>query len=69
MDGSAIEGPDPDLRGTPDEFYRLLRGGTWLNDPPYCRAAFRGSMHPVSVLTNVGLRPCFPSPPGSHLGP
>lgn len=68
LDGSAIEGPDPDLRGTSEEFFRLLRGGSWFNDPRYCRAACRSSNRPGVESTCVGLRPCCPSPPGSLLG-
>jgi formylglycine-generating enzyme required for sulfatase activity len=48
---------------------RLLRGGSWLGDPLYARAAIRHrrppGLHPVDT---VGFRPgCF-SPPGSLLG-
>jgi formylglycine-generating enzyme required for sulfatase activity len=68
VDGSAIEGPDPDLRGTSEEFFRLLRGGSWFNDPRYCRAACRSPNRPDVESTCVGLRPCCPSPPGSILG-
>jgi hypothetical protein len=42
---------------------KLLRGGSWINNPHNCRAAFRNSNHPDNVNTNVGVRPgCF-SPP------
>jgi hypothetical protein len=68
VDGSAIEGPDPDLRGTSEEFFRLLRGGSWFNHPRYCRAACRSPNRPDVESTCVGLRPCCPSPPGSLLG-
>jgi formylglycine-generating enzyme required for sulfatase activity len=48
---------------------RLLRGGSWLGDPLYARAAIRHrrppGLHPVDT---IGFRPgCF-SPPGSLLG-
>jgi formylglycine-generating enzyme required for sulfatase activity len=62
-DGSPREDPDPDLEGNQEQIYRLLRGGSWINDPHNARAAFRNSNHPDNVNTNVGVRPgCF-SPP------
>jgi len=69
-DGSALEGPDSGLAEVPSEQeMKLLRGGSWNNYPHGARAAFRGSYHPVTVRTDVGVRPgCF-SPPGSLLGP
>ena len=70
LDGSALEGPDPGLAEVPNEQeMRLLRGGSWINDPVSARAAMRDGDHPGSVDSNVGVRPgCF-SPPGSLLGP
>ena len=54
--------------GTPwvnggDEALRLLRGGSWINDPGLCRSAFRNWWHQVSRLNNVGFRLCG-FPPG-----
>jgi len=67
-DGNPLEDPDPDLEGIQDQAYRLLRGGSWLDDPRSARAAFRNGGHPDGVGTDVGVRPgCF-SPPGSLLG-
>jgi formylglycine-generating enzyme required for sulfatase activity len=67
-DGSPLEGPDADLEGNQEQAYRLLRGGSWLVDPHYARAAFRNGTRPDDVSTLVGVRPgCF-SPPGSLLG-
>ncbi|MFM9102652.1 MAG: SUMF1/EgtB/PvdO family nonheme iron enzyme, partial [Cyanobium sp.] len=66
-DGSPLEGLDPDLAGTWEQAIRLLRGGSWIDDPVNARAAMRGSDHPVGLFTNVGVRPgCF-SPPGLFL--
>jgi formylglycine-generating enzyme required for sulfatase activity len=69
LDGSALEGADPGLAEVPlEQQMRLLRGGSWINNPHYARAAFRGSNHPGSDYPGVGVRPgCF-SPPGSLLG-
>jgi formylglycine-generating enzyme required for sulfatase activity len=67
-DGSPVEELDPDLEGNLEQNYRLLRGGSWFDDPRLARAAFRGSLHPDGLRPDVGVRPgCF-SPPGSLLG-
>jgi hypothetical protein len=42
---------------------QLLRGGSWFNNPHNARAAFRNSNNPDNDNTNIGLRPCCPSPP------
>jgi formylglycine-generating enzyme required for sulfatase activity len=68
-EGGAMEGPDPDLAGDKEQRYRLLRGGSWFNWAPTCRAAYRFSDNPHAVYTNHGLRPCCPSPPDFLLGP
>jgi formylglycine-generating enzyme required for sulfatase activity len=66
-DGSPLEGPDPELEGNQEQAMRLLRGGSWIDDPHFARAALRGSNDPVSLNTCVGVRPgCF-SPPGHFL--
>ncbi len=67
-DGAAIEGPDIGLAGDKEQRYRLLRGGSWFNDPRYARAAFRDGNIPGHDSPLFGLRPCCPSPPGSLLG-
>jgi formylglycine-generating enzyme required for sulfatase activity len=66
-DGAAIEGPDPGLAGDKEQRYRLLRGGSWINHPHSARAAFRNSYDPDIVVTDVGLRPCCSSLPGSPI--
>jgi formylglycine-generating enzyme required for sulfatase activity len=63
-DGSALEGPDPELEGNQEQTYRLLRGGSWIGLPHFARAAFRISNLPGNANPLVGVRPgCF-SPPG-----
>jgi formylglycine-generating enzyme required for sulfatase activity len=67
-DGSPLAEPDADLEGNHEQAYRLLRGGSWIGNPRFARAAFRDGYHPDNVGTVVGVRPgCF-SPPGSFLG-
>ncbi|MFM1798118.1 MAG: hypothetical protein RLZZ117_396, partial [Cyanobacteriota bacterium] len=67
-DGSALERPDLGLEGNQEQIYRLLRGGSWVNDPHDCRAASRNSLHPAYISSSVGFRPCCLLPPGSLLG-
>jgi formylglycine-generating enzyme required for sulfatase activity len=71
VDGLPWGGEDRDLaeRGSGQRGWKLLRGGSWIDDPHGCRAAIRSSDFPVSDVSNFGLRPCCcPSPPGSLLG-
>jgi formylglycine-generating enzyme required for sulfatase activity len=68
-DGSPLEVPDADLEGNHEQAHRLLRGGSWFSSPHGARAAFRNGSSPDYDNTNIGLRPCCPSPPGSLLGP
>jgi formylglycine-generating enzyme required for sulfatase activity len=66
-DGSPLEGPDLELEGNQEQAMRLLRGGSWLDDPHLARAAMRDSNPPDRLSTDVGVRPgCF-SPPGLFL--
>jgi formylglycine-generating enzyme required for sulfatase activity len=39
--------------------YRVVRGGSWLNDSFYCRSAFRGSYGPVNAFRSLGFRVCL----------
>ncbi|MFM9048313.1 MAG: formylglycine-generating enzyme family protein [Cyanobium sp.] len=43
---------------------RLLRGGSWFNEPHDCRSAFRNCFRPVFLSYSVGFRVCS-FPPGS----
>jgi formylglycine-generating enzyme required for sulfatase activity len=36
--------------------YKRLRGGSWLNDPGYCRSAFRSLSNLVNGNDNIGFR-------------
>ena len=65
LDGSAVDFPDPELRGNQEKTYRLLRGGAWIQGPRRCRAALRASYHPDTVNTLVGVRPCCLLPPAT----
>ena len=37
---------------------RLLRGGSWILIPGFCRSAYRGNYHPVIAVDDVGFRVC-----------
>ncbi|MBF2089381.1 MAG: SUMF1/EgtB/PvdO family nonheme iron enzyme [Synechococcales cyanobacterium K44_A2020_017] len=39
-----------------DSAFRMLRGGSWLSDPWYCRSANRGRGNPVSRSNYCGFR-------------
>lgn len=65
QDSRAWEQPDAALEGLQDQQYRLLRSGSWIFDPRYCRAAYRNCFPPDDVFTGVGVRPCCFLPPGS----
>jgi formylglycine-generating enzyme required for sulfatase activity len=67
--GLPWEGVDPALEalGSAQKELRLLRGGSWFNDPHVCRSAYRNGLHPGNLGGNVGFRVCC-LPPGSLLG-
>jgi formylglycine-generating enzyme required for sulfatase activity len=49
------------IPAVPDDHPRLLRGGSWIFHPGYCRSAFRDHNQPGTVLNYVGLRVvCLP---------
>jgi formylglycine-generating enzyme required for sulfatase activity len=68
--GQPWEGVDPTLEalGMAQKELRLLRGGSWFNEPHNCRAASRYSNLPANVVTSSGVRPCCLLPPGFLLG-
>jgi formylglycine-generating enzyme required for sulfatase activity len=61
---------DPALEalGTAQKELKLLRGGSWFDEPRYARAAVRSGIHPANVDSSSGVRPCCLLPPGSLLG-
>ncbi|MEB3167160.1 MAG: SUMF1/EgtB/PvdO family nonheme iron enzyme, partial [Synechococcaceae cyanobacterium] len=46
---------------------RLLRGGSWFNEPRSCRSAYRNCNRPGALGGDVGFRVCC-LPPGLLLG-
>lgn len=59
---SYYTGGASDPKGPSSGTGRVLRGGCWLDDADYCRAAIRNSATPVAV-DNVGFRPARSSVP------
>ncbi|PZO46409.1 MAG: hypothetical protein DCF15_20305 [Phormidesmis priestleyi] len=41
---------------------RVRRGGSWFNDPWYCRSATRNFLRPDDRFSYVGFRVCCPAP-------
>jgi formylglycine-generating enzyme required for sulfatase activity len=68
-EGGAWEEPDAALEGLLEQEYRLRRGGSWIEAPRNCRAAYRNGYRPGLASTLVGVRPCCLLPPGSLLDP
>jgi formylglycine-generating enzyme required for sulfatase activity len=59
-DGSpwlSTESPNGEER-KPSGAARLLRGGSWIGFPRYCRSAYRLGDHPVARVDLVGFRVC-----------
>ena len=42
--------------GAPSGTHRVIRGGSWFNDPSQCRSAYRDEIHPASYYNNFGFR-------------
>ncbi len=38
---------------------RVIRGGSWIDNPLECRSAYRGGSRPALRHSLVGFRPCF----------
>ncbi|MFO0825068.1 MAG: SUMF1/EgtB/PvdO family nonheme iron enzyme [Gemmataceae bacterium] len=54
---AADEQTDP--LGQSNGQYRVLRGGSWLNYPRHCRAAYRDGLEPANRGNIIGFRVCF----------
>ena len=68
QDGSPWEDPDPSPEAAPRADNRLLRGGSWVNFPHNCRAAYRLSNQPAFVYASRGVCPCCLLTTGTLLG-
>jgi uncharacterized protein (TIGR02996 family) len=57
---TADDRTDPDVKDiNSDNSSRVLRGGSWSDNPQYCRAAYRGWNAPANRVNFVGFRVCF----------
>jgi len=36
--------------------YRVIRGGSWIDEPKYCRSAYRNGVAPTNNLLTIGFR-------------
>lgn len=58
--GNYPENPDKDYAGPKEEgSNRVVRGGSWISLPEYCRVARRGGSHPDDRLNAFGFRLVF----------
>ncbi len=57
--GDNAAGDQIDSQGQSNGQYRVLRGGSWHDDPGYCRAATRYRLGPASRYDDFGFRVCF----------
>jgi formylglycine-generating enzyme required for sulfatase activity len=48
--------PATNPQGPTSGSYHVLRGGSWFNDPQYCRVSFRNSNTPGYRIDNIGFR-------------
>ncbi len=48
--------PEKNPQGPPEGFYRVYRGGSWINDVKYLRCAYRGKNTPDYQSHTVGFR-------------
>ncbi|WP_374495622.1 formylglycine-generating enzyme family protein [Zoogloea sp.] len=63
--GNYPQGPQVDPSGPPEGVERVLRGGSWINDGQYCRAAARCRNEPGFRGNTIGFRLA----PGQRPGP
>jgi formylglycine-generating enzyme required for sulfatase activity len=54
--GYYAQSPIDDPRGPPSGSWRVLRGGSWINFPAYCRSAYRDRGAPTGRYDNIGFR-------------
>jgi formylglycine-generating enzyme required for sulfatase activity len=53
---------DGSARTDNNNYMRLLRGGSWFNDPRWCRSAYRNYLTPVGRFIDIGFRVVSDSP-------
>ncbi len=54
--GDYPKGAATDPQGPASGKYRVLRGGSWLSNPDYCRSAYRNNRTPDNRFNNYGFR-------------
>jgi formylglycine-generating enzyme required for sulfatase activity len=58
--GSHGTGAQTNPRGPASGSYRVIRGGSWLSNAIYCRAAYRNFYGPDDWIYNLGFRSVLP---------
>ncbi len=48
--------PEKDPKGPSEGSSRVIRGGSWSNEPDSCRVAYRNRFHPDSRFDDLGFR-------------
>ena len=51
--------PENNPKGASSNSYRVLRGGSWLNNANNCRSAYRNGIDPVNSYDYLGFRICL----------
>ncbi len=54
--GAYVDSPETDPTGPTSGTTRVIRGGSWLYQPQYCRSAYRYSTSPNYAHYNIGFR-------------
>lgn len=54
--GSYSSAAQTDPTGPATGYYRVMRGGSWVDDAMLCRVAIRGGSTPASAIVELGLR-------------
>ena len=56
---SAEDQIDPHQLNIQSDEYRVVRGGSWVSYPEFCRAAYRFWLGPANRYSSYGFRVCF----------
>jgi formylglycine-generating enzyme required for sulfatase activity len=60
--GAPVDGSAGAVKKAEKQARKVIRGGSWINDPSYCRSATRDAT--TSRATTTPVSECYVSPPG-----